>query len=128
MGTRAKKTIMDQQTPKAISDCHALLEWLIPQLDKFPRLRRFTLGERIESGMLAVLENLIEAAYSRAKTEPLRRANLKLNVVVHLWRLSFRLRVISPKSYEHGVRLLHELGKQIGGWSRQQAEKHRNHQ
>nr|VFJ69254.1 MAG: hypothetical protein BECKFW1821C_GA0114237_101828 [Candidatus Kentron sp. FW] len=48
------------KTPKAVSDCHLLLEWLIPQLDKFPRLRRFTLGERIETGVLEVLENLIE--------------------------------------------------------------------
>nr|VFK36392.1 MAG: 23S rRNA-intervening sequence protein [Candidatus Kentron sp. SD]VFK38627.1 MAG: 23S rRNA-intervening sequence protein [Candidatus Kentron sp. SD] len=113
---------METQTPKAISDCHALLEWLIPQLDKFPRSRRFTLGERIETGVLAVLENLIEAAYSRGKMEPLKRANLKLNVVIHLWRLSFRLQVVNTKSYEHGARLMHELGKQIGGWSRQQAK------
>nr|VFJ91966.1 MAG: hypothetical protein BECKH772B_GA0070898_1002313 [Candidatus Kentron sp. H]VFJ98811.1 MAG: hypothetical protein BECKH772C_GA0070978_1002514 [Candidatus Kentron sp. H] len=89
VGTGAKKTIMDQQTPKAIGDCHALLEWLLPQPDKFPRPRRFTLGERMESGMLAVLENLMEAAYSRAKAEPLQRANLKLNVVLQMsnWEL-----------------------------------------
>lgn len=112
-----------EQTPKAISDCHALLEWLIPQRDKFPRPRRYTLGERIESGMLVVLENLIEAVYSRSKTEPLEQANPKLNVVVHLWRLSFRLRAISPKGYEHGARLLRDLGRQIGGCFRQQARK-----
>jgi len=34
-------------TPKAIEDCHALLAWMLPQLDKFPRSRRFTLGNRI---------------------------------------------------------------------------------
>ncbi|WP_089726775.1 diversity-generating retroelement protein Avd [Candidatus Thiosymbion oneisti] len=111
---------MEQQPPKVISDCHLLLEWLIPQLDKFPRLRRYTLGERIESGMLAVLENLIEAAYSRTKAEPLKRANLKLDLVRHLWRLSFRLQAVPAKRYEHGARLLHALGRQIGGWSRQQ--------
>jgi hypothetical protein len=32
-----------------------LLLWLIPQIDKFPRVRRFTLGERLESAMLEVL-------------------------------------------------------------------------
>ncbi|PCJ12000.1 MAG: hypothetical protein COB04_18360 [Gammaproteobacteria bacterium] len=47
--------------PQAVQDCHLLLEWLIPLLDKFPRNRRFTLGERIESGLLEVLENLIQA-------------------------------------------------------------------
>jgi len=34
--------------PQAVQSCHELLLWLIPQLDKFPRTRRFTLGERIE--------------------------------------------------------------------------------
>ena len=53
------------RSPQAVVACHQLLLWLVPQLDKFPRARRFTLGERIESGLLEVLERLIEAAYSR---------------------------------------------------------------
>jgi len=47
------------QTPQAVQACHELLCWLVPQLDKFPRNRRFTLGERLESGFLNVLELLI---------------------------------------------------------------------
>jgi len=38
--------------PQAAQSCHELLRWVIPQLDKFPRVRRFTLGERIETGEL----------------------------------------------------------------------------
>jgi hypothetical protein len=34
--------------PQAVQSCHELLLWLIPQLDKFPRARRFTLGGRIK--------------------------------------------------------------------------------
>lgn len=106
------------RVPPAIQDCHTLLEWLIPQLDQFPRRRRFTLGERIESLLLEVLQALIEAAYQRDDAEGLRRANLKLDVVRHLWRLSFRLRAVSSKSYEYGSRRFTELGRQIGGWQR----------
>ena len=51
--------------PKAVQDCHELLAWLIPHLDKFPRARRFTLGERLESGLLGVLEALVEVAFSK---------------------------------------------------------------
>ena len=36
--------------PRAVQACHELLAWLIPQLDLFPRARRFTLGERLETG------------------------------------------------------------------------------
>ena len=47
------------QTPKAVHDplfllaqgCHILLEWLIPLLDKFPRVRRFTVVVRIDIGL-----------------------------------------------------------------------------
>jgi hypothetical protein len=48
--------------PQAVQSCHELLLWLIPQLDTFPRARRFTLGERLESGVLEVLGLLVEAA------------------------------------------------------------------
>ncbi len=39
---------MSPTVPQAVQSCHKLLLWLIPQLDEFPRLRRFTLGERLE--------------------------------------------------------------------------------
>ncbi len=107
-------------TPKAVVACHDLLAWVIPQLDKFPRVRRFTLGERIESGLLDVLERLIEAAYSRgqAKSAALRAANLRLDVVRHLWRLGHGLAVVPPRQYGYDAGLMEELGRQIGGWYR----------
>ena len=39
------------QAPLAVQSCRELLLWLIPQLDKFPRVRRFTLGERLETAI-----------------------------------------------------------------------------
>ena len=39
---------MVSSVPQAVQSCHELLLWLIPQLDKFPRTRRSTLGERLE--------------------------------------------------------------------------------
>ncbi|MCB1718957.1 MAG: hypothetical protein KDK05_27795 [Candidatus Competibacteraceae bacterium] len=48
--------------PRAVQACHELLVWLIPLLDHFPRARRFTLGERLESGLLAVLEGQLFTA------------------------------------------------------------------
>jgi hypothetical protein len=32
---------MPATVPQAVQSCHDLLLWLIPQLDKFPRVRRF---------------------------------------------------------------------------------------
>jgi hypothetical protein len=102
--------------PKAVEDCHALLAWIIPKLDQFPRQRRFTLGERIETGLLQVLEQLIKASYQHAETQSLKTANLQLDVVRHLWRLSHTLHAISTQSYGQGAERLTDLGRQIGGW------------
>ncbi|MDX1655712.1 MAG: diversity-generating retroelement protein Avd, partial [Candidatus Competibacteraceae bacterium] len=117
----AKIDLMKQEkseVPRAVQACHELLAWLIPHLDKFPRARRFTLGERLETGLIAVLESLVEAAYSRDKSAALVRANRQLEVNRHLWRLAFELQVIPSQRYEHGIRLMEDLGRQIGGWIR----------
>jgi hypothetical protein len=107
-------------SPQAVQACHELILWLIPQLDKFPKVRRFTLGERLESILLEVLEFLVEAAFSRntAKREALKKANLRLEVLRHLWRLAHELQAISTRRYEHGAKLMNELGQQVGGWLR----------
>ena len=64
--------------PRVIDDCHELLKWLIPLLDKFPRSRCFTPGERLASGLLAVLEECIDAAYNKHKRTQLNNANRQL--------------------------------------------------
>ncbi len=107
--------------PQVIDDCHELLKWLIPLLDKFPRNRRFTLGERLESGLLDVLEECVDAAYSKHKRSQLNRANRRLSAVRHLWRLAWELRVISRKRYFHGSRQLVDIGSQIGAWQKSRA-------
>ena len=107
------------QTPQAVQSCHEMLLWLNPQLDKFPRNRRFTLGEKIEQGLLDVLTLLVEVTYaSRGKSKLLTQINTQLTVLRHLWRLSFELKVIANKQYNYGSKLLVELGEQVGGWQK----------
>jgi hypothetical protein len=38
---------------------YEFLVWMIPNIEKFPRDLRFTLGERLEQRILGVLETLI---------------------------------------------------------------------
>ena len=83
---------MADTTPQAVQAAHELLLWIIPQIDKFPRVRRFTLGERLESTLLEVLEATLEAAFSARKQAALDRANLRLETARHLWRLALELR------------------------------------
>ena len=66
----------------AITKLYDYLLWMIPKLDKFPRNRKFLLGNRIETIMIDILDLLIDAAYSREKQAALRQANLKLENVI----------------------------------------------
>ena len=74
--------------PQAVQACHDLAAWIIPQLEKFPRTQRFTLGEHIETKLFDVLEQLLKAACSWQKREALQEANLQLEMLRHFWRLS----------------------------------------
>ena len=114
--TIIKKTF----APKVVEDCHQLLIWLIPLLDKFPRNRRFTLGERLENGLLEVLTLCTHAAYQGKKQQLLDDANRQLTTLKHLWRLSFVLKVINSKTYEYGVKGLVGIGRQVGAWRKSQ--------
>ena len=87
-------------------------------LDHFPRSRRFTLGQKIENGVLGVLEHLIQASYSQQKISALEQANIQINLVIHLWRAALELKVIGQKRYQYGVGLMLDVGRQIGGWKR----------
>jgi hypothetical protein len=43
---------------ESVEDCHQLIVWMMKKLDKFPQVRRYTLGSRIENAALDVLEAL----------------------------------------------------------------------
>lgn len=101
-----------QVIPKLVD----FIEWMIPALDKFPRNRRFLLGDRIETGLLDVLDKLIEANYSRDKALPLRQANLQLEKIRYQIRIAYKLRCLDTRRYEFCANAMLEIGRMVGGW------------
>ena len=95
------------------------ITWLFPHTEKFPKRARFTLASRIENLALDIIEDLIEARYSREKLAILKRANLRLEKMRILLRLSHGFQYLSTKSYEYAVKILNETGRMIGGWVKQ---------
>lgn len=96
------------------------IEWLFPHTEKFPRRARFTLALRIENYALDIIEDLVEARYTKEKLEILKRINLRLEKLRILLRLSHGFRYLSTQSYEYATKILNEIGRMIGGWIRQQ--------
>lgn len=98
------------------------LAWLLPLTEKFPHKARFTFANRIDNLALDLVEDLVEARYSRQKRAILARANLRLEKLRMLLRLSHDLCYLSHTSYAYGTRQLYEIGSMLGGWRKQQDE------
>ena len=98
----------------------AFLEWLLPTTEKFSKRVRFTFADRINNLALDIVEDLVEARYSRDKGRILKRINLRLEKLRILLRLCHRLKYLPHQGYEHAMRALNEVGRMLGGWIKQQ--------
>lgn len=95
-----------------------LLAWLIPQTQSFPKSQRFVLAKRVEDAALDVQEALLAAGKTQRaeRRRYLLQADIRLEQLRLHWRLCRTLELIPPGRYEHGVRLIDEVGRLIGGW------------
>jgi len=100
----------------AVTKLYDIILWLVPQVEKFPRDYKFTLGDRIINNLLDSLETLLEAAYSREKQPLLKRLNLQLEKLRYLIRLSKDLKALSFKKYAYISQEIDLLGRMTGGW------------
>ena len=105
--------------PEVIPAMYDLILWMAPKLARYPKVHRFTLGDRTMSALLEVLDGLIVARFEREERRAaLRSANLGLERLRYLVRLGRDLHCISLREYEYAARARVETGRQVGGWSR----------
>lgn len=102
----------------ALESHYRFLLRLVPAVERFPRSRKFLLGDRIQTTALDVLDALIEATYTRRRSGHLARANLGLERLRFLFRLAHDLRCLDGRRYEHAARSLDETGRRIGAWTK----------
>ena len=103
-------------TGAALEAHYRFILWLVPAVERFPRNRKFLLGDRIQAAALDVLERLIEATYTRRRSGHLAGANLGIEKLRFLFRLAHDLRAIDRRRYEHAARSLDETGRRVGAW------------
>lgn len=104
---------------KILPALYDLIVWFSPKLANYPKKYKYTLGDRILSIKLDILENIIDAKNSgKKKSYFLRKANLLLEKLRFLIRLSKDLQCISIKQYEQTAKRINEIGKMVGGWEK----------
>ena len=86
-------------------------KWLLITTDRFPKSARFNFTNRTVNLSVDVLEELIEARYSKNKIPNLKRANLQIEKLRIMMRICFETKNLSHKGYEKGTTSLNEIGR-----------------
>lgn len=89
-------------------------------IEKMPKKDKYTLGARIESRTLDLLELLIAAGYCAKETKLayLNKSSVKLDLLKILVRLAEEIKSIPTNKYLQTEEKLVEIGRMLGGWIR----------
>jgi hypothetical protein len=95
-----------------------LLTWLIPLTMQFPKSHRFVMALRVQDAALDLHELLVAAGKSQRgeRRRLLLQADIRLEQLRLHWRLCHTLQLLERGRYEHGARLIDEVGRLLGGW------------
>ncbi len=111
---------MEEQELTVIQKLYDYIKWVSPIINRLPRDRKFTIGNRKLEKLYDVLELLIEAKYTSAgkKNELLKKANIQIETIRFYNRLLRDENLWSVKRFKNAVESLNEVGLQLGGWMR----------
>ena len=100
-----------------IQKLYDYLIWVSPIINRLPRDKKFTIGDRLLNKLYDVLEDLIKAKYrSRKKLELLRQANVGLEIVRFYQRLILSDNLWDRKRYQFASKSVNEVGILLGKW------------
>lgn len=85
---------------------------------QFPKSQRFVMALRVQDAALDLHELLIAAGKNQRgeRRRLLQQADVRLEQLRLHRRLCRTLGLIEPGRYEHGARLMDEVGRLLGGW------------
>lgn len=87
-------------------------------LPNFPKDSRYTLGQKIDSSLLEVIENIIKAGYSDKLEKQifLKKSSVKLDLLKIFLQIAWEIKSLDNKKYINLSEKLNEVGKMLGGW------------
>ncbi len=86
-----------------------------------PKLLKHSLGEKINSLFIQLVELILVAGYSNKdkKLEVINKASLILDLLKYFLQMAFDLKAINSKQMAALAQPLTEVGKMLGGWQKQ---------
>ncbi|QFS51275.1 diversity-generating retroelement protein Avd [Nostoc sphaeroides] len=95
----------------------------MPIIERLPKIHKFSLGDRIINQLYDLLEGLIKAKYAKNKLPQLESLNTELDILRYQTRMLLDFNKISVERYEYAIKLLDEIGIELGGWIKKQKER-----
>ena len=86
------------------------------RVDNFPRIHRYSIGEKIKNLGFDLLDFIIQANSVKDKVNYLQQAENILEKLKIYIRLCFDLKIISCKGFEFLNRKMEEIGRQLNKW------------
>ena len=98
-----------------------LLTWLLPKAERFPKVYRHTVTQRLMDAALDCQEAVFAAQGAREARRQLalQDADIALNRVRLYLRLAHHWRWLNDGQYAHVSAQVAEIGKLLGGWIKQ---------
>ena len=98
---------------------------LYKDIQKFPKLDKFSLGLKIENLTLEIIENILLARtkLSASQILVLNKADVQLKLLGFFWRIAFETKTIEQKKYIGIQEKILEIGKILGGWLKKAKER-----
>ncbi|NEQ73314.1 MAG: diversity-generating retroelement protein Avd [Okeania sp. SIO2C9] len=103
-----------------IQKTYDLIIWYVPIINKLPKAHKYTIGDRMINSLYDFLESLIIAKYASEKLNLLKSLNPRLDIIRYQTRILLDFQLINNKRYEYISQLIDEIGKELGGWIKQQ--------
>lgn len=110
----------NEQELTVIQKLYDYIKWVSPLINRLPKDRKFTIGDRLLNKLYNVLELLIEAKYStkEKRKQLLIKANINMEIIRFYNRLLKDENLWSIKRYQFALESVNEVGVQLGGWIR----------
>ena len=97
--------------------------WLMKATNRYPKNWRITLGDRLDRVALDMLFLGQQATLRHEKRVLLQELSDDLESLRMLVRLSRDLGCLDLRRYEYAAKMMDEIGRQLGGWMKQQHRK-----
>ncbi|OGH15099.1 MAG: hypothetical protein A2860_00205 [Candidatus Levybacteria bacterium RIFCSPHIGHO2_01_FULL_37_33] len=86
----------------------------------FPKIKRYTIGQKLDKTTLEIFKNIISAAYisGEQKLPAIEKAITNVNFLKILIRLAKDTKALDNKKYILLEQDLQEIGRMLGGWKK----------